>query len=165
LAPFVGRAAERDALERAWKQAEQGGLRVVLVAGEPGIGKTRLATEIGLHAHRQGGVVLLGRCDEDLAVPYQPFVETLRHLVAVCPEEVLAAGLDERGGELTRLLPELSRRVPGLPPPQTADADSERYLLFSWQSSCSRWLSGGLYSSCSTISIGQPRRRCCCSST
>ncbi|HEV8627442.1 MAG TPA: AAA family ATPase, partial [Acidimicrobiia bacterium] len=131
LAPFVGRAAERDVLERAWKQAEQGGLRVVLVAGEPGIGKTRLATEIGLHAHRQGGVVLLGRCDEDLAVPYQPFVEALRHLVAVCPEEVLAAGLAERGGELTRLLPELSRRVPGLPPPQTADADTERYLLFS----------------------------------
>ena len=131
LGVFVGRTVERERLEAAWKQAEEGVLNVVLAAGEPGIGKTRLATETALHAHRHGGVVLLGRCDEDLAVPYQPFVEALDHLVAVCPEEVLAEGLGERGGELTRLLPELSRRLPGLPPPQSADADTERYLLFS----------------------------------
>jgi len=128
---FIGRTAERDVLEGAWKRAEQGELRVVLVAGEPGIGKTRLATEVALDAHRQGGLVLLGRCDEDLAVPYQPFVEALRHLVAACPDDVLIEALGERGGELSRILPELSRRVPGLAAPQSADADTERYLLFS----------------------------------
>jgi predicted ATPase/class 3 adenylate cyclase len=128
---FVGRASEREALERAWKQAEQGARQVVLLAGEPGIGKTRLATEIALHAHHQGGLVLLGTCDEDLAMPYQPFVEALRHLVSACPEDKLAEALTERGGELTRLLPELPRQVPGLSSPQGADPETERYLLFS----------------------------------
>ena len=140
---FIGRGAERDVLEGAWKRAEQGELRVVLLAGEPGIGKTRLATEVALEAHRQGGLVLLGRCDEDLAVPYQPFVEALRHLVAACPDDVLVEALRERGGELNRLLPELSRRVPGLGAPQSADPDTERYLLFSAVAalfaSVSRW--------------------------
>jgi class 3 adenylate cyclase/tetratricopeptide (TPR) repeat protein len=130
-AVFVGRTRERGLLAGAWKQAEQGSLRVVLVAGEPGIGKTRLATEVALDAHGQGALVLLGRCDEDLAVPYQPFVEALRHLVAVCPDDVLAEALAGRGGELTRLLPELPGRVPGLGSPQSADPDTERYLLFS----------------------------------
>jgi len=128
---FVGRSAERELIEHAWKDTEQGARRLVFLAGEPGIGKTRLATEIALYAHRRGGVVLLGTCDEDVAVPYQPFVEGLRHLVTVCPDEELAEGLAGRGGELTRLLPELTRRIPGLPPLQDADADAERYLLFS----------------------------------
>jgi len=128
---FIGRAGEREALEAAWKEAEQGALRVVLLAGEPGVGKTRLATEIALYAHSNGGVVLLGACDEDIAIPYQPFVEALRHLVTVCPHEELTGAVVERGGELTRLLPELPRRVSNLPPPQGGDPETERYLLFS----------------------------------
>jgi class 3 adenylate cyclase/tetratricopeptide (TPR) repeat protein len=128
---FIGRTGEREALERAWKSAERAAIQVVFVAGEPGIGKTRLATEIALHAHHQGGLVLLGTCDEDLAVPYQPFVEALRHLVAVCPDDQLGEALAERGGELTRLLPELVSRVPGLAPSQGSDPETERYLLFS----------------------------------
>jgi class 3 adenylate cyclase/tetratricopeptide (TPR) repeat protein len=128
---FIGRAAEREVLQGAWKRAEQGDLRVVLLGGEPGIGKTRLATEAALEAHRHGALVLLGRCDEDLAVPYQPFVEALRHLVTACPDDVLAEALGDRGGELARLLPDLTRRVPGLAAPQSADPDTERYLLFS----------------------------------
>jgi tetratricopeptide (TPR) repeat protein len=73
----------------------------------------------------------MGTCDEDLAVPYQPFVEGLRDLVTACPAEVLVEALGERGGELIRLLPELARRVPDLPPPQGGDPETERYLLFS----------------------------------
>jgi class 3 adenylate cyclase/tetratricopeptide (TPR) repeat protein len=140
---FIGRAAEREVLDGAWKRAEQGALQVVLLAGEPGIGKTRLATEIALQAHGRGGLALLGRCDEDLALPYQPFVEALRYLVTACPQDALAEGLIDRGGELTRLLPELSRRVTGLAAPQSADPDTERYLLFSavsgLLSAISRW--------------------------
>lgn len=128
---FVGRQAERDTLAGAWKSAQQGERQVVFLAGEPGIGKTRLATEIALAAHREGGVVLLGTCDEDLGLPYQPFVEALRHLVTTAPVEELTGALAERGGELVRLIPELPRLVPGLPPPQSADPEAERYLLFS----------------------------------
>jgi class 3 adenylate cyclase/tetratricopeptide (TPR) repeat protein len=127
---FVGRQAERDVLAQAWKGAQQGSRAVVLIGGEPGMGKTRLATEAARAAHREGATVLLGVCDEDLAVPYQPFVEALRHFLAVAPADHLADRLGERAGELVRLVPELAQRLPGLAPLPAADADTERYLLF-----------------------------------
>jgi tetratricopeptide (TPR) repeat protein len=127
---FVGRAAERAVLASAWKEAQNGDHRVVLIAGEPGMGKTRLATETALTAHRQGATVLFGTCDEDLAMPYKSFVQALRHYVRVAPEGELAEDVGVRGGELVRLLPELHQRFPDLPRAQSADPDTERYLLF-----------------------------------
>lgn len=76
---FVGRDEELERLWRLWKGAVGGERRMALLAGEPGIGKTRLAVELAGAALELGGVVLAGRCDEDLGVPYQPFVEALRH--------------------------------------------------------------------------------------
>jgi class 3 adenylate cyclase len=78
---FVGRQTEVERLGQLWKQAVAGGPRLALLAGEPGIGKTRLAAELAKAAHAEGAVVLVGRCDEDLGVPYQPFVEALRQVV------------------------------------------------------------------------------------
>ncbi|HEY0397760.1 MAG TPA: adenylate/guanylate cyclase domain-containing protein, partial [Acidimicrobiia bacterium] len=72
---FVGRAGELDRLGQLWKEAMAGELRVALLAGEPGVGKTRLAAELAGRVHDEGATVLAGRCDEDLGVPYQPFVE------------------------------------------------------------------------------------------
>src|SRR5262249_392419 len=94
------------------------------------IGKTRLATEAALAAHAEEAVVLLGTCDEDVHLPYQPFVEALRHYVAHAPEDVLDAFVREHKGELVRLVPELARRIADLPAPQVAEAETERYLLF-----------------------------------
>jgi predicted ATPase len=102
----------------------------VLLSGEPGIGKTRLATEAARTLHAEGATVLLGTCDEDASLPYQPFVEALRHYVAHAPDEVLRAHVQEHRGELGRLIPELGRRVADLPPPQVAEAETERYMLF-----------------------------------
>jgi len=70
---FVGRERELGRLREAWAR----GSGTVLVAGEAGIGKTRLAAELAGWVRRAGGTVLYGRCDEGLAVPYQPFVEAL----------------------------------------------------------------------------------------
>src|SRR5437763_13945200 len=75
---FVGRDEELERLLRLWKEAMAGERRVAFLAGEPGIGKTRLAIELAGVIRESGGVVLAGRCDEDLGVPYQPFVEALR---------------------------------------------------------------------------------------
>jgi tetratricopeptide (TPR) repeat protein len=97
-----------------------------LVAGEPGIGKTRLAVQLAILVHDEGGLVLAGRCDEDLGVPYQPFVEALRHYAA----HVAEPRLGRHGGELVRLVPELAEGVPGLPPPLRSDPETERYRLF-----------------------------------
>jgi class 3 adenylate cyclase len=104
--PFVGREAERALLTRAWKEAVGGERRAVLVAGEPGIGKTRLVSETARVVHEDGGVVLYGRCDEELGLPYQPFVEALRGYVAACSDDDLMTHLGSLSAEFTRLLPE-----------------------------------------------------------
>ena len=127
---MFGRDAESQALAAAWAKAKDGQRELVLVAGEPGIGKTRLATEAALAAHAEGAVVLLGTCDEDVNLPYQPFVEALRHYVTHAPDDALEAHGCEHKGELARLVPELARHVADLPAPQVAEAETERYLLF-----------------------------------
>ena len=125
---FVGRDDQLDRLGQLWKEATAGELRVALLAGEPGVGKTRLAAELAAKMHANGATVLAGRCDEDLGVPYQPFVEALRHFVDHAP--LVSGRLGRYGGELTRLVPELSERVPSLPLPIRSDPETERYRLF-----------------------------------
>jgi tetratricopeptide (TPR) repeat protein len=126
---FVGRDAELAHLRQLWSEAE-GERRVALLAGEPGVGKTRLAAELAMRVHDEGGVVLAGRCDEDLGVPYQPFVEALRHFVDHTESAALSERLGRYGGELVRLVPELAERVAGLPSPLQSDPETERYRLF-----------------------------------
>jgi class 3 adenylate cyclase/tetratricopeptide (TPR) repeat protein len=125
---FVGRDDELERLGQLWKEAMAGELRVALLAGEPGVGKTRLAAELAMRVRDDGATVLAGRCDEDLGVPYQPFVEALRHFVDHAP--LVSGRLGRYGGELARLVPELSERVPGLPVPLRSDPETERYRLF-----------------------------------
>jgi class 3 adenylate cyclase/tetratricopeptide (TPR) repeat protein len=127
---MVGRAVEAEALALAWAKAQDGQRQVVLLAGEPGIGKTGLATETARAAHEGGATVLFGSSEEDVGVPYRPFVEALRHYVAHAPEEVLAEHVKAHRGELARLVPELAERVADLPAPQLAEAETERFLLF-----------------------------------
>ena len=125
---FVGRDGELERLGQLWKEVTAGEMRVALLAGEPGVGKTRLAAELARRVHDEGATVLAGRCDEDLGVSYQPFVEALRHFVDHAP--VLTGRLGRYGGELVRLVPELAERLPDLPAPLRSDPETERYRLF-----------------------------------
>ncbi len=119
-APFVAREAELARLQRLW----EGGDRVtVVLAGDAGIGKTRLAAEL---ARGVRGAVLYGRCDEGLAVPYQPFVEALRVLARTLGPERIRTELGPLAPELARLLPELAE----LGEPSSADPETERLALF-----------------------------------
>ena len=127
---FVGREPELERLAQLWKEAAAGERRVAFVAGEPGVGKTRLAAELAARAHDEGATVLAGRCDEDLGVPYQPFVEALRHFGDHMPSAQLPERLGRFGGELARLVPELSERTPDLSSPLRSDPETERYRLF-----------------------------------
>jgi predicted ATPase/class 3 adenylate cyclase len=127
---FVGRDAEVERLRQLWKEAAAGERRVALLAGEPGVGKTRLAAQVAQRVHEQGGVVLAGRCDEDLGVPYQPFVEALRHFADHTSHQNLGERLGRYGGELARLVPELGQWVPDLPTVLHSDPETERYRLF-----------------------------------
>jgi predicted ATPase/class 3 adenylate cyclase len=127
---FVGRDGEVERVAQLWKEALAGERRVALLGGEPGVGKTRLAAQVAAQIHDEGGVVLVGRCDEDLGVPYQPFVEALRHYVDHTPPADLKNRLGRYGGELVRLMPELADRVSDLPPALQSDPETERYRLF-----------------------------------
>ena len=127
---FVGRDGEVERLTQIWKEAAAGERRVALLGGEPGVGKTRLAAELAGRVHDEGAVVLAGRCDEDLGVPYQPFVEALRDFVDHTPAEDLQGRLGRYGSELVRLVPELAEQVPGLHAPLQSDPETERYRLF-----------------------------------
>jgi DNA-binding SARP family transcriptional activator len=125
---FIGREQERAALDQAFKAARSEGTpRLALIAGEPGIGKTSLAAAMAEDAHLSGAVVLYGRCDRDLGIPYQPWreaVSSLRDHASVPLQEVLAA----RGSILRTFgAPVLNQRSAGESPAEEADP----YLLFS----------------------------------
>ena len=126
--PFVGRGRELERLLAAWQTTQVAGSHAVLISGEPGVGKTRLAGEWSREAYEQGAIVLYGRCDEDLGAPYQPFSEALRSLA---PGFGTGRLRGIRGIEaLIPLVPELTEVLPELAPPPRADPDTERYALF-----------------------------------
>jgi class 3 adenylate cyclase len=127
---LVGRAAEMLRLRESFAEVISNKRRLALLAGEPGMGKTCLATHMALEARSQGAVVLLGRSEAELAVPYGPWVEALSHLVEHAPEEFLQAHAEAHGGELTRLVPSLRMRIPGLPEVRGTDPETERYLMW-----------------------------------
>lgn len=127
---FVGREEELDSLRTAAKLAAEGERATLLLAGEPGIGKTRLAYEVAHAGHGEGGTVLYGRCDDEVGVPYQPFVEALEHFITHCPPEEASLRMGRYPGELVRLVPWLTEQMPDLPPPLESDPETERYRLF-----------------------------------
>lgn len=127
---FVGRAADLERLSGELEHARRGRMRLVLIAGEPGVGKSRLAAEFVRRAHADGVSVLYGRCDEEAIVPFQPFVQALEHYVGHAPVPELQRLLADDGGELTRLLPALRRRLPDVAQPAGGDPAAERYRMF-----------------------------------
>jgi DNA-binding SARP family transcriptional activator len=129
VAPLVGRAAAFTQLASLYQQARQGQPQAVLVVGEAGIGKTRLAREFVAWARAQGADVLSGQAFEAGGrLPYQPLVEALRPRLEEenAPEELLA---DLWLAELSSLLPELRVRYPDLPAP-TQDELAAKLRLF-----------------------------------
>ena len=129
-APFVGRSGEWATLLEAWTAASAGAPQAVLIGGEAGAGKTRLAVEFARWASGQGAAVAYGACDAELAVPYQPFVVALDHLLRAMPDELLVHHR-EQFTEMAVLLPQIERRIPGLQRTPGADPDTERYRFFT----------------------------------
>jgi DNA-binding SARP family transcriptional activator len=125
--PFVGREDELLALRALLEGADAGEGSLVLLAGEAGVGKTRLVRELAQDAAAWGGLVLYGTSDAAVRTPYQPLREWLEFILRACDPEVLVECLS--GGEiLGRLVPALARLTGPLPPP---DPENDRYLLQS----------------------------------
>ena len=127
---YVGRVVERGLLERSRAQARGGARQAVLVSGEPGIGKTRLASYAAHGANAEGFAVCWGACSEDVAAPYEPWIEVCSQLVEHAPGDVLDGYVAAHGGDIGRLARNLARRVPDAPAPQSSDPETERFLLF-----------------------------------
>jgi DNA-binding CsgD family transcriptional regulator len=129
--PLVGRQQERDRLKERLAAAREGRGGVVLMAGEPGIGKTRLLLELADEARAQGWVVLAGCAYEsEGAPPFLPFSQALRGYVRVCPPQQLRSviGPDNLGAML--LVPEVRELLPDLPAAFPLPAEYERHRLF-----------------------------------
>ena len=127
-ASLVGREREWDALRRAWEGALTGRSRTVLIEGEPGVGKSRLADDFMRWVTSQGGLVLRGRgYDARAGAPFGPMIEALRGTL----DAPGLAGVDaEWLAEVARVLPELRRRFPGLPDVAAVAAAADGWRLF-----------------------------------
>jgi class 3 adenylate cyclase/tetratricopeptide (TPR) repeat protein len=127
----IGRDMEVEELLQVYSRVlESGRQEAAFVSGEAGMGKTTLAAEFAKRAADAGACVLFGRCEEDFGVPHKVFADAMNHFVAYVPDEVLESHVESFGGEIIRMLPELKHRIRTLPPPQSNDPDTERYLLF-----------------------------------
>jgi class 3 adenylate cyclase/tetratricopeptide (TPR) repeat protein len=130
LFAFFGRSEELNRLIDTHKaSASENRLRVTLVSGEPGIGKTSLVAQASRIAYGAGASILYGHCEEDLSVPYQPWITALSQLIDHADENTLAKFVESNGLALARLLPGLARRVSMVPPVAGTDADAERFLI------------------------------------
>lgn len=117
--PFVGREQLAADCFDEWKAGTWRGL---LVAGEPGIGKTRFVAELCNRMAGTGANVAAGRCDEDIAAAYRPWTDALDPLVAAMSTDELADFTRRHGAELALVVPALRRRSAELPPIMQVDA-------------------------------------------
>ena len=127
--PFVGRGTEIDRLMSLYEKASRGQPQVVVIEGEAGIGKSRLAAAFLDWARAQGADVLEGRAFKSYQhLAYQPLLDPLR--TRLLQELDLRQLLSDTWlAELSRLLPELRDRYPDLPPPSVDEAfESSRFL-------------------------------------
>ena len=128
---LVGRTAEIGILRQHWESTMQGSGHLVLISGEPGVGKTRLADELIAYVRLQGGIVLKGGCYEyEAATPYLPLVEALRSWVHDQATEELQQALGDAAAEITRLVPEIETRLGPQPPNPSLPQEQERLRLF-----------------------------------
>ncbi len=128
---LVDREDELATLKNALESMLSGKGQVVLVAGEPGIGKTRLAEELLVYARLRSCLAVSGRCyEQEVNVPYLPFSEALRGAVQAIPEDRVAALAGPHAPEVVKLTPELAQRIPGLSPSPPLEPDQERLRLY-----------------------------------
>jgi len=131
--PLVARDRERAQLLAALEEAGRGTGAAVLIQGDAGVGKSRLAEEIALEADQRGFRVLQARCSErGVATPFAPWVDLLRAGIEDTDPDTLRMALGDAGAEIARVLPELRSMFPDIPEPERLPSDQERrYILES----------------------------------
>ena len=127
--PLVGRDEVLAHMTSVWEEVTSGQRRTILIAGEPGIGKSATAAAWSHQVLASGAAVTAGRCAPEAVIAYQPFVEILRHLLGHPGILALVSGLGSQAAELARLVPDLGTSLPHRQAVQ-AEPGTERYLLY-----------------------------------
>ena len=128
---FVGRGRELVQLDAALKEALGGRGRVMLIAGEPGIGKTRLAERVAAAATKHGADVFWGRCWEGEGAPaFWPWLQLARAHLRTRGAAALAAKIGVGGPYLADVMPEVRELMPDAPPAPPLDSEQARFRLF-----------------------------------
>ena len=128
---FIGRRRELNEMLNALERTAAGRTHLFLLAGEAGIGKTRLAEEFASRAEEAGARVMMGRCKEaEGTPPFWPWVQAIRSYCLQSSDEDVRS-LASKGPEVARILPELRDRFPDLPDPASSlDPTQARFQLF-----------------------------------
>jgi DNA-binding CsgD family transcriptional regulator len=130
-AVFVGRQREIGELKAALEEALSGQGRLVMLAGEPGIGKTRIAEELAAYATLNGAQALWGRCHfAEGAPPYWPWVQVIRSYVREHAPEQLRSEMGAGAADIAEVVPEVKERLPDLKPPPALEPEQARFRLF-----------------------------------
>jgi tetratricopeptide (TPR) repeat protein len=130
--PLIGRDPERAELVRHLERALAGHGSLVLIGGEPGIGKTHLTRAILAEAARRGCYTAVGHCYEmEGAPPYVPFIEMLEYAARVVPRESFRYALGSAAPEVAKLMPELRQMFPDIPAPLDLPPEQQRRFLFN----------------------------------
>ena len=130
-APFVGREAEMETLLAALADAVSGRGRILLIGGEPGVGKTRLVDEFSGRVNTEGLLVLWGRCWEAGGAPaYWPWIQSIRGLVHDLDPQALRTSVAGGGSDLSQMLPEVREVLPDLPNVTPVSPEAARFRLF-----------------------------------
>ena len=128
--PLVGRTDDVAALRTDLASVRAGRGRVALVAGEPGVGKTRLVEEIANEAAEAGAIVAWGRCYEGRGAPaFWPWVQIIGDLLDRCDRAAVADALRTTAGDLAPVIPAVKEFVANLEPPPPEDPESARFRL------------------------------------
>ena len=129
---FVGRDREMAMLRAKLASALEGRGGLVLVGGEPGVGKTTLVRQLIREAEQRGALAVFGRCYEsEGAVPYSPFVEMLEQALAIMPADIVREDMGEDAAEVARMVPELRRRFPDIGEPLDLPPEQQRRYFFN----------------------------------
>ena len=130
---LVGRDREVAELVAGLEDAADGRGRLLLITGDPGIGKTWLAEHLAVHARQRGIRVLWGRCWEGGgAPPFWPWAQLIEALAEGCDDQTLASYLGPGLAHLARVIPGLAERLGATTAPAVAglESDAGRFYLF-----------------------------------
>ena len=129
---FVGRQREIETLQAALQEALAGRGQIVMLVGEPGIGKTRTVQELASFAGQRGVQVVWGRCFENPgAPPYWPWVQGIRSYLQGRETAVRYAQMGGGAADIAEMVPEVGEQLSDLPLyPSPADPEQARFRLF-----------------------------------